>query len=423
MSFRPQKLPYLIFFLIILFGFKLFFISLVNNSQAENYTSTTSVTVLLVCGDGMKDTGEVCDGNDFGGQTCLDYGFLQGDLTCASDCYSITTGLCSTCNNGIKEGYEQCDISDYGGDTCLVYGYNSGTLSCAANCNVNIMNCASVGLTEPGTAGTQGGGPGGGGGGGGGGAGYPQGFQPGSDQAPKGTKVVISGKAYPGSDVNILIDGKVIGIVRADTKADFYFESNAVTPGVVGIGLWAEDNKGRKSALQTLTFRVASGAVTTVSGAYLSPSIDIDKPTVGKGEILKVFGTTAPDSEVQVYVHSSEEVISYASSTAKGEWNLNFNTSPLAEDEYHIVKATFEQKASKNVIKSGFSKAVSFYVGKGGTVAACGGADLNKDKKVNLVDFSILLYYWGTDNACADQNKNKKVDLIDFSIMLYNWTG
>ena len=60
--------------------------------------------------------------------------------------------------------------------------------------------------------------------------------------------------------------------------------------------------------------------------------------------------------------------------------------------------------------------------GAGGS-ATCKGADLNHDGKVNLIDFSILLFYWGTNNACADQNHDGKVNLTDFSILLYNWTG
>ncbi len=383
--------------------------------RASASTATSTVTVIQVCGDGFKDPSEVCDIHDFGGLACSNYGFAQGDLTCSADCQTISTALCSTCGNGLKEGYEQCDGSDFGSSTCLTFGYNTGTLSCAANCNVIITGCASVGLTEPGTSGTQGGGSGGGG--------YPPGYLPGSDQPPKGTKVIVIGKAYPDSDVNILVDGKTLGVVKADPKADFYFESTSIPAGVIGLGLWAEDSKGRKSALQTLTFRVASGAVTTVTGAYLSPSIDIDKPTVAKGEIVKIFGQTVPQSEVAVHVNSEAEVVKQTGSAQNGEWKLDFDTSPLAEDEYHIARATFQLTAAQNVIKSGFSKAVSFYVGTTGSTETCPGADLNKDGKVNLVDFSILLYYWGTDNACADQNHNKVVDLIDFSIMLYNWTG
>jgi hypothetical protein len=55
--------------------------------------------------------------------------------------------------------------------------------------------------------------------------------------------------------------------------------------------------------------------------------------------------------------------------------------------------------------------------------AACGVADLNCDGLVNLIDFSILLFHWGTSNPIADINGDGTVDLIDFSIMLFNWTG
>ena len=401
--------------LIFIFSFGIFLIFPPITTQAQQY-ATTSVMVLMVCGDGFKDVGEVCDAPDFGGARCTDFGFTGGDMACSADCMHLLTTLCSTCPNGIKEGYEQCDGSDYGGNTCATYGYNSGSLSCTTNCNVVLTACSSVGLTDPGPGTTQGGGSAGGGG-------SLPGFYPGADSAAKETKLVVIGKAYPGSDVNILLDGKVIGVVRADSKADFYFETNTVTPGVVGMGLWAEDSKGLRSALLTLTFRITSNAVTTISGVYLSPSIDVDKPIIGKGEILKIFGTTVPDSQVEVHVNSSNEVIKQASSTVRGDWTMDFDTTPLAADEYHTTKALFQLKATGNIIKSGYSKSVSFYVGKSGTQDTCSGADLNRDKKVNLVDFSILLYYWGTDNLCADLNHNKKVDLIDFSIMLYYWTG
>lgn len=405
--------------------------------------SFTSITVKVSCGNDTIEGVEVCDGTDFGGQACNNYldpfgsPFLQGELSCSNTCDQIYTSYCSLCGNGVKEGYEQCDGGDFGLTAsgtpvnCRQYGYNSGTLGCSGACNVSVMNCSSVGLTEPGNAGSQGGGSGGSSGGpgggnaGGGNAGPAAGFDPGSNLAPKDTRVVVIGKAYPGSDVNILIDGKQIGIVRANPKADFYFETDKIAPGVVGMGLWAEDGRGRKSALQNFTFRVSSGAVTTISGAYLAPSIDVDKPVVARGEILKVAGVTVPASNVTIYVHSNTEVIKQSSSTANGEWTYNFDTTPLDGDAYHVVKATFETvSTTSGLIKSGFSKAVSFYVGKSSSnTGTCPGADLNKDKKVNLIDFSILLFYWGTNNTCADQNHNGKVDLIDFSIMLYNWTG
>ena len=52
--------------------------------------------------------------------------------------------------------------------------------------------------------------------------------------------------------------------------------------------------------------------------------------------------------------------------------------------------------------------------------------DINKDGKIDIVDFSILLYFWhdvNISNPCADINQDGKVELTDFSIMLYWWTG
>ena len=53
-----------------------------------------------------------------------------------------------------------------------------------------------------------------------------------------------------------------------------------------------------------------------------------------------------------------------------------------------------------------------------------GAGDLNNDSRVDLVDFSILLFNWGVPkDPIADLNKDGKVDLVDFSILLYWWTG
>ena len=52
-------------------------------------------------------------------------------------------------------------------------------------------------------------------------------------------------------------------------------------------------------------------------------------------------------------------------------------------------------------------------------------ADLNCDGKVNMIDFSILLYFWGTkppySNPFVDMRHTGKIDARDFSIMLYEW--
>jgi hypothetical protein len=62
-------------------------------------------------------------------------------------------------------------------------------------------------------------------------------------------------------------------------------------------------------------------------------------------------------------------------------------------------------------------------VGEEPNPSATRSADLNRDGKVNLVDFSILLSKWQTDDEVADINADGNVNIADFSIMLFQWTG
>jgi hypothetical protein len=51
--------------------------------------------------------------------------------------------------------------------------------------------------------------------------------------------------------------------------------------------------------------------------------------------------------------------------------------------------------------------------------------DLSGDGRVNLIDFSIMAYWYGKPNppAAEDLNGDGKIDLTDFSIMAFYWTG
>lgn len=55
----------------------------------------------------------------------------------------------------------------------------------------------------------------------------------------------------------------------------------------------------------------------------------------------------------------------------------------------------------------------------------CIGADINRDKIVNLVDFSILLLSFNAlppfKNPCVDITQDGKVSIADFSVMLTQW--
>ncbi|MBX7081615.1 MAG: hypothetical protein K1X88_20605 [Nannocystaceae bacterium] len=90
-----------------------------------------------VCGDGVADPGEACDGRDLGGEDCVTQGFGGGTLTCLDDCTDFDTSACTTprqCGNDIAEGNEVCDGTDLSQQDCITQGFLAGTLACAADC-------------------------------------------------------------------------------------------------------------------------------------------------------------------------------------------------------------------------------------------------------------------------------------------------
>ena len=417
-----------IFIIIFLIGGSSFDLFYLKSAYAAEFLPT-SVEVLVSCGNGIIDISndEICDPgeppglpSDLDTTTCADFldvfenPFSQGYLECLADCSDFDSSVCFTCGNTHKEEIEDCDTNDFGDQSCLTLGFVSGALICTVDCTISVSNCVA--------SDSDGGSTSGGGTSRGGASGDMYGYNPGSEDQDE-TKVVMKGKSYPNVDVHILVDGVVVGIVRTDAKADFYFETNEVTPGVASFGFWSEDKSSLKSTLLTITFRVVSSAVSTISGIYISPTINMDKNSIKQGEAVRIYGQTVPETEVHVHIHSEEEFIEQTNSQESGDWELIFNTTPLSE-EFHTAKALFQVATTDgNIIKSGFSRSVSFHVGKIGGIVPCPEADLNHDTRVNLTDFSILLFHWGTDDICADQNQNGTVDLIDFSIMMYYWTG
>ena len=76
------KVPFLFLFLLNL--------SLVQFVFAQSYDVDIVATV-PGCGDSVIQSGEQCDGSNFGGATCSNIGFTTGSLSCSSVCTLITS--------------------------------------------------------------------------------------------------------------------------------------------------------------------------------------------------------------------------------------------------------------------------------------------------------------------------------------------
>ena len=112
----------------------------------ECHFVTTACEGLVDCGNGVVDTGEQCDGSDLDGQTCetrlLGSGTLACDpVTCQFDVSGCEGG--GLCGDGVADGDEECDGQDLRGLTCATYDatFLGGQLECSSTCTLRTTGC------------------------------------------------------------------------------------------------------------------------------------------------------------------------------------------------------------------------------------------------------------------------------------------
>jgi hypothetical protein len=135
-----------------------------------------------VCGNGIREIGEACDGGDLGGFGCASLGYHGGTLACQSTCQFDTSGCAGTpecgdgkmdlgeecddgkansdtrpdacrmncklpfCGDGVLDISEECENVDTGGETCESEGYDAGTLRCLTDeCLLDFDSCFLLG--------------------------------------------------------------------------------------------------------------------------------------------------------------------------------------------------------------------------------------------------------------------------------------
>ena len=320
----------------------------------------------------------------------------------------IEAKVVSLCGNGVINQGEECDGNNFAGHTCQTSGFSGGFLTCNANCTINTSQCTTL-TTSPS-----------------GGSGGSSEFLVAPDTPD--TKVVFSGLAYPGMKVTLLKDGQIAASTIADQAANFLMTVSGLSVGGYIFGVSTEDSQGRKSMTLTFSVIVTSGVTVEVGGIFIAPTIAVDKNKVKKGDSIAIFGQSAPKANVTVAINSETEFFGKTTADQSGAYLYSFNTTKLEKGE-HLTKS----KAIIGGAISSFGKAVSFVVGSKTIfvkpLSDSFRVDFNSDGRVDLIDFSIMAYWYKRPLSAAFKIKEEQlngdgqVNLIDFSIMAFYWTG
>lgn len=324
--------------------------------------------------------------------------FVQ--LTRADVTETVTvTATVLGCGDGIIQLGEDCDGANLNSHTCITEGFLSGSISCTPSCTLNTSSCA---LTPPSSGGA-------------------------TPVVPAfSTTEIFTGYAYPGATVTILKDGQAVATVTADAIGEFYARINNLTNGTYTFGFIATDTAGNNSALSTISLTATGGTVTTPN-IFLSPTISPLPTDITGLDEIPVSGQTSPGSLVTVSLFSPSGTIlvsQQVTADSSGAYAVSFITSALTDAGTYSITAI----AGIHSLVSTVSLPVNFPLDAPAIIYMPG--DYNENQRVNLVDFSIALYWYKEQLSDAFKileirhgNGDGLLNLIDISIIAYWWTG
>ncbi len=243
----------------------------------------------------------------------------------------------------------------------------------------------------------------------------------GSIVIPK-TSVRFSGQAYPNATVTLLKQGINKATVTASPVGDFTVTLEEKYDDNIVYSLFAEDVLGNRSLLINYPIVVQKGYLTHLSGIRFPPTITTDKSEVRVGDYLVVNGYALQDKDLEIVVKSdSVSSVFTLQSTKTGEYRMVVPLSSFSKGNYSV------SVRYKNDVRT--STLIKFVIGNLNifntkTLSSIPG-DCNADKIINLIDFSVLAFWYGKSNPprCVDINRDNIINLVDFSILAFYWTG
>ncbi len=343
-------------------------------SVAHADSSNISVTVFVA---------ECTDGIDNDGDLLIDYGSDPGCESFGDDDETDTTPV--QCVDGV----------DNDGDSLIDYPADPGCDSSSDDSEVNLVPSST------------------GGGGGGGSSGPPRSIT----SSPMTSSVIVSGHAYPNSTVRVYLDGRES--IRVTASSVGSFEATLPVPaGFHIVSVTVEDLDGNLSPFKNIPILLAANSRSVISNITPSPSLKV----AIESDMVAFTGSALPNADIVLEVRSPE-MYAQGQSDVSGRYRIELPTSRFGTGTYSA-----RAYAQEGNLVAPFGSLVTFSTTWEKRAHRTG--DVNGDGKVNLTDFSMLLFWFNKplNNAMEtfevqDFNGDKKIDLRDFSILAYHWTG
>jgi hypothetical protein len=236
--------------------------------------------------------------------------------------------------------------------------------------------------------------------------------------------VSLSGRAFPGASIVVLMDGKDYDHPTVNSNGEWKTQSKQLDRGNYGFNVVAYDAEKRNTARYNTVLAVTPSSNNAIGPILMSPTLSAPNNRIDPGQKTIISGRAIAGQQVMVVVLTPTDPLQQplitASTSARGDgtWSLALSTE-------NFNKGTYNIKAQSRVKDKGdslFSDDYLLGVGEAPKGVKKGG-DINGDKKVGLADLSMVLSHWSQAYLPCDLNGDGKVGLPDLSILLSGWTG
>ena len=238
------------------------------------------------------------------------------------------------------------------------------------------------------------------------------------------TSVQFKGRAYPGAIVVLLRDGIEVSRVVANFDATFSITLPEEVDQSQNIlySLYAIDKNNNKSILLNFPTKIQGGFLTFLNNILFPPTIVSDKYEASSGGFLNLSGYAVPNRELEITIKDNNlKKNFYLTSKVDGNYNINLPLLEIPKGEYNVLINY------KNDIR--LSKFLRLILGNKDTLNTSENSnipgDCNRDRVINLVDFSVAAFWYKKPNPpkCVDTNFDNIINLVDFSILAYYWNN
>jgi hypothetical protein len=227
----------------------------------------------------------------------------------------------------------------------------------------------------------------------------------------------FSGRAYPGSSIEVLTMSALDVLINVplesssvDSDGVFFAQTLGLISGSYFVGLQITDKDGNKTDFISFDVDLLSEYL-IVGDMIIPPTMLIETQEVKIGEDVHMSGYGIPETTLELNI--DDELVQVYELKDDGSYNIAYNVSSLSVGTHYV---RVREHDLVNDEYSAFSSSRAFKI----TALLFPEADLNKDDKVNITDWSIFLSKWGSEEekSSIDFNGDGKVNIIDLSIFL-----